>query len=175
LERAFTTKDGRAGLVREARPRDARACLDIVREAANERPRTILTSDEIWSPRQWRRNRLGLGDRGVTLVAEMDGVVAGTLGVNRGDRPALRHTAEFGITVATRFRGVGFGRALLEALEDWARGVGVEKVVLGVHDHNTVARSLYESMGYEVEGVNRREAKFAEGYIDIVRMAKFLG
>lgn len=174
MERRFTTKDGRAGLVRDARPRDARACLEIVREASRERPRTILVTTEIWSPRQWRRNRLGLGEAGVTLVAEVEGTVVGNLGANRGDRPALRHTCEFGVTVGAQFRGVGVGRALLEALEDWCRRVGIEKIQLGVHDHNEFARRLYESLGYTAEGLERRQAKFPEGHIDIVRMAKFL-
>lgn len=171
----FTTKDGRPGLVRAARPSDARACLAIVWEAVQQRPRTLLTSpEEFWKPRQWRRHRMDWGVNGVTLAAEVGGEVAASLGVRRGERPGERHACEFGIVVADRFRGIGVGRALLEAVETWAREQGVEKINLRVFSTNAGARALYERMGYEVEGIERRAAKFPDEYVDHVRMAKFL-
>src|SRR5438132_6782836 len=107
----FTTKDGRAGVVRPTRPRDAKACLAIVWEATNERPRTLMTSpEEFWSPRQWRKHRRDWGPDGVWLVAEVDGRVVGNLGCDRGRRPRERHVAEFGVTVSADHRGVGVGR-----------------------------------------------------------------
>ncbi len=173
--RPFTTKDGRDGLTRPAQRGDAAGCLAIVREATMMRPRTIMTTTgELWGVREWRRRMLGLGRDGITLVAEVEGVVAGLLGAARGERPVTRQDAELGITVAELYRGVGVGRALMDAFEAWARAGGVERAVLGVYDHNDFARALYESMGYQVEGVERRGVKFPEGYVDTVRMAKFL-
>lgn len=175
LVRPFETKDGRGGVVRPARRSDAAACIAIVRQATLMRPRTIMTTtDELWDARTWRRRMLGLGDAGITLVAEVAGVVAGLCGVSRGERAAVRHAAEVGITVGERYRGAGVGRALMEAAEAWARGCGVERIELGVYESNAPARALYASLGYEVEGVDRRSVKFPEGYLDKVRMAKFL-
>jgi L-phenylalanine/L-methionine N-acetyltransferase len=171
----FTTKDGRSGLVRPARPGDAKGCLAVVWEATNERPRTLMTSpEEFWSVRQWRKNRRDWDEDGVWLVAEIDGRIVASLGCERGRRPRERHLCEFGITVGRAFRGVGVGRATLEALEVWAREVGVEKIMLRVFDTNTRARALYERMGYVTEGVDRRAVRFPDEYIDAVRMAKFL-
>jgi RimJ/RimL family protein N-acetyltransferase len=171
----FTTKDGRPGVVRPARPSDARACLAIVWEATQERPRTLMTSpEEFWTPRQWRRHRRDWGPEGVWLVAEVEGRVVGSLGCERGRRPRERHCAEFGITVASRARGIGVGRALLEVLEVWAREQGVERITLRVFATNARARALYERMGYVAEGVERRAVKFPDEVIDAVRMAKLL-
>jgi len=171
----FTTKDGREGVVRPARPRDARACLAIVWEATQERPRTLMTSpDEFWSARAWRKHRRDWDADGVTLVAEVDGKVVANLGSERGRRSRERHLAEFGVTVGRAYRGIGVGRALLEALEVWAHEAGVEKIVLRVFESNARARSLYERFGYVSEGVERRAVKFPDEYIDAVRMGKFL-
>jgi len=138
-------------------------------------PRTIMTmTDEVWSVREWRRRMLGQQDRGITLVAEVDGRVAGLLGAVRGDRPVTAHGAEFGITVAEEYRGAGVGRAMLEALEDWARARGVWRLVLGVFENNTNARALYESLGYEVEGVERQAVAFPDVTVNVLRMSKFL-
>lgn len=173
--REFAAKDGRAGLVRPARRSDAVPCLAIVREATMMRPRSIMTTtEELWSVREWRRRMLGQGERGITLVAEVAGTVAGLLGVARGDRRVVWHVAELGITVGAAYRGIGVGRALMLGCEDWARAGGVERLELGVYEHNEHARRLYDSMGYNVEGVERANVKFPEGAVSTVRMAKFL-
>jgi len=171
----FTTKDGRRGVVRPAMPGDAKACLAIVWEATQERPRTLMTSpEEFWTPRLWRRHRRDWSADGVTLVAEVEGAVVANLGVERGRRPRERHLCEFGVTVGRLHRDIGVGRALLEGLEVWAADVGVEKIMLRVFDSNARARALYEKMGYFSEGVERRAVKFPDEYIDAVRMAKFV-
>jgi RimJ/RimL family protein N-acetyltransferase len=172
----FTTKDGRSGLVRVARPRDAKACLAIVWEATQERPRTLMTSpEEFWTPRAWRKHRRDWTADGVTLVAMVEGRVVANLGCERGRRPRERHLCEFGVTVDRAYRGIGVGRAMLEAVEAWARDVGVEKIMLRVFDSNARARTLYEKVGYFSEGLERRAVKFPDEYIDAVRMAKFVG
>ena len=171
----FTTRDGRSGVVRVARPRDAKACLEIVWEATQERPRTLMTSpEEFWTPRLWRKHRRDWSADGVWLVAEIEGQVVANLGCERGRRPRERHLCEFGVTVGRAHRGIGVGRALLEAVEVWAREVGVEKIILRVFDTNARARALYEKMGYFSEGLERRAVKFPDEYIDAIRMAKFV-
>lgn len=171
----FITKDGREAVVRVARRKDARACLAIVDEAMRERPRTILVQEgEFWSPRQWRKHRRGWDPEGVWLVVEIDGGVTGILTAERGRMLVRRHEAGFGITIGSRFRGVGVGRALLEALESWARDHGVTRITLGVFPENERARTLYASMGYAEEGMMRAAARFPEGHRDVLDMAKLL-
>jgi RimJ/RimL family protein N-acetyltransferase len=172
---AFTTKDGRNGVVRPARPTDAKACLAVVWEATQERPRTLMTTpEEFWTVRQWRKHRIEWGSNGVWLVAEVDRKVIASLGCDRARRPREKHICEFGITVGRAYRGIGVGRAMLETLEVWARENEIEKIILRVFDTNTRARALYDKMGYVSEGVERHAVKFPDEYVDAIRMAKFL-
>lgn len=172
----FVAKDGRRGVIRPALPRDARRCLEVVRETMSERPRTLMvTPAEFWGVRDWRRNRIDWGEQGAWLVAELGGEVVGQLDARRGPRPSERHAIELGITVARAARGFGIGRALMEVLETWAREQGVTKLTLRVFSKNARAQALYASMGYEVEGELRRQVRFPDGEeVDTLVMAKFL-
>jgi ribosomal protein S18 acetylase RimI-like enzyme len=169
----FVTRDGRKGIVREARSSDARACLTIVAEAARERPRTLAVLEkELWTPRDWRRHRLPWGQHGVSLVAEVAGSVVGQLTAERGRRMVTRHSAEFGVTVAAGARDSGVGRALITTLEAWAREHGITRMGLGVFPENARAKALYQSLGYQEEGVERAGMAFPEGEQDVIRMSK---
>ena len=56
----------------------------------------------------------------------------------------------FDVEIANDARGRGFGRAAMEAAEEWTREHGGTRVALNVFGPNMVARSLYDSLGYEV-------------------------
>ena len=55
-----------------------------------------------------------------------------------------------GIEVEEAFRGHGHGRAAMLLAEDEARSRGMTSLGLNVHGQNMTARSLYESLGYQV-------------------------
>lgn len=52
------------------------------------------------------------------------------------------------IEVRAEARGKGYGRATMQAAIDKARELRADTVGLHVFGHNTVARSLYESLGF---------------------------
>ena len=167
---------GRTGVIRDARPSDAREALASVARVVRERPRTLLIGeDELWTPKQWREHRLVWCPDGAWLAAELDGRFVGLYVITRGARRAERHKAEFGVWLVPEARGLGFGRAMLEAGEIWAKEHGVTRVELGVFASNRRARRVYLSAGYEEEGLLRAAYTLPEGEtIDAIRMAKLL-
>jgi ribosomal protein S18 acetylase RimI-like enzyme len=56
----------------------------------------------------------------------------------------------FDIEIAKEVRGRGYGRSTMEAAEAWTRERGGTRVALNVFGPNLTARSLYDSLGYEV-------------------------
>jgi ribosomal protein S18 acetylase RimI-like enzyme len=54
------------------------------------------------------------------------------------------------ISIREQFRGRGFGRAAMLAAEDVAMRGGAVAIGLNVFGPNTIARGLYESLGYVV-------------------------
>ena len=91
---------------------------------------------------------------GITLVALVDGALAGGLRA-RIARPAadpqvvpgLRCSVEE-LVVAPAVRRRGVGRALMAAVEAWARRQGAASVVLTVWAGNRAAAAFYEALGY---------------------------
>lgn len=55
-------------------------------------------------------------------------------------------------------RGEGWGRALMQEAERLAREDGYAELDLNVFGFNTVARGLYESLGYEPVSIQMRKA-----------------
>ena len=56
----------------------------------------------------------------------------------------------FDIEISKDARGRGYGRAAMEAAEQWTREHGGTRVALNVFGPTLTARSLYDSLGYEV-------------------------
>ncbi|MFC7580698.1 GNAT family N-acetyltransferase [Schaalia naturae] len=63
----------------------------------------------------------------------------------RGDPPRV-HVLDLHVEEDLRSRG--YGRAIMELTEQWARDHGAAAISLDVFSTNTVARGLYLSMGY---------------------------
>jgi ribosomal protein S18 acetylase RimI-like enzyme len=68
----------------------------------------------------------------------------------------------------------GAGRRLMEASVAEARARGARKLVLRVLGVNVRARQLYESCGFQVEGILREEFFLDGRYVDDVLMARTL-
>jgi GNAT superfamily N-acetyltransferase len=79
-----------------------------------------------------------------------------------------------GLAVADEARGRGVGRALIRAAIEETRRRGARRLTLRVLGHNTPARKLYESEGFEVEGVLPEEFLLDGAYVDDVFMGRGL-
>ena len=86
---------------------------------------------------------------------EIDNVVVGTAGIGAiGAKYKVRHRAEFGISVAKEFWGLGIGQALTTACIACARAAGYIQLELNVVAENTRAISMYEKNGFVEYGRN---------------------
>jgi ribosomal protein S18 acetylase RimI-like enzyme len=63
----------------------------------------------------------------------------------------------FEIEIEAPFRGRGYGRAAMRLAEGEARVRGMTSLGLNVHGQNMIARSLYESLGYEVTAMQLKK------------------
>jgi ribosomal protein S18 acetylase RimI-like enzyme len=84
----------------------------------------------------------------MSVIAEED--VVGTLWMGRPFSGDADTWFIFDIEIAKDCRGRGFGRAAMVAAEEWTRERGGTRVALNVFGPNLTARSLYDSLGYEV-------------------------
>jgi len=89
-------------------------------------------------------------DPDIFLVAEVGEKIIGVvIGAWDGRRGWIHH-----LTVCPEFRGKGIAKALVRTIEERLKAKGCLKVNLLVHSSNTVARKLYQSLGYsEMHGI----------------------
>ncbi len=93
----------------------------------------------------------------VEIVAVVDHAVVGTAGIEAaGSKYKIRHRAEFGISVAKAFWGLGIGSALVKACIECAKAAGYLQLELNVVAANERAVSIYKKAGFIEYGRNPR-------------------
>jgi putative acetyltransferase len=159
--------------VRRAEPADADALVDLAEQVGSEEGRWILTSSS-WRSIGEERRYLKAVQRhadAAVFVVEDDGRIVGRLSLARDPHPSSRHVADLGLMVSAGHRRRGIGKALLEQAVRWARESGVRKLELHVFPWNEPALRLYESFGFEREGLRRDHYARDGEYVDAVLMA----
>jgi RimJ/RimL family protein N-acetyltransferase len=165
--------------IREAHPDDAAQLVPFVRRLTEEPGIYILMGPgEFTLTVEQERQVLAdyaQADNCVFLVAEAEGRIVGMLNCKGGTRRAKRHEVVLGMSVAREWRGQGVGKKLMARAIEWARGTGiVTRIELLVFTRNEVARHLYESFGFVVEGCLRRAVLRDGEYFDDLIMALLL-
>jgi RimJ/RimL family protein N-acetyltransferase len=110
----------------------------------------------------------------IILLARWEGQVCGYVGAEGGAFRRNRHAVTLSIGVRQAFARRGIGTRLMLALEEWARGVGVERLGLTTLGHNLAAQGLYRKLGYEQEGVRRDSVRVDGVPTDELCFAKLL-
>jgi Acetyltransferase (GNAT) family len=96
----------------------------------------------------------------------MEGQFIGAVFGARGVVRRTRHSLCVVVGVLQAWIGRGVGRALLQALEEWALSRGLHRLELAVAVDNARAIALYERFGFEREGVKRHSRKIEGRYSD---------
>lgn len=176
MRETVTLRDGRAVVLRTATAEDAFGLYLLVDAIARERV-YLLNTQAHWGmegQRRWIASVERAG--GTTLVAEAeDGQIVAWADLSRPAAPLAHHTAALGTGVLDGWRSAGLGRALLSRIAQEARALGLERLELHARSPNARAIRLYESLGWEHEGVGRRAYKHDGAYEDRVQMGLWLG
>jgi phosphinothricin acetyltransferase len=110
------------------------------------------------------------------LVTEQDGVVTGYGYYSQfRDRSAYRFTAEDSIYVRDDVRGMGVGKALVQALLERATAQGFRQMLAVIGDsENAGSIGLHASLGFRQVGVMRGVGLKFDRWVDVVTMQKAL-
>ena len=159
--------------IRHARPEDAATRVQLGASLGREEGGWLLNTNGWRSVGEERRYLRALKryPHAAVFVAEDDGRLVGRLSLARDNHPSSHHVADLGLMIAASHRRRGIGRALLEQATAWARDAGVRKLELHVFPWNEAAIALYESFGFEREGVRREHYRRDGEYVDAILMA----
>ena len=141
--------------------------------------RGALWGDGVFGPREarrWLRAVTDPTDPGrLTFAVELrtSGRLVGLTNLIRIDRAS--GTAYFGVVIGEKdCWGRGVGGETLRLMLERAAALGLRKVLLEVAADNPRAIELYRRIGFQTEGVLRRQLLRPDGAVDVLVMAFFL-
>ena len=160
--------------VRIATRSDAATIAEIYNQGIEGRIATFETT--LRSARDIESQLAEKGDRYPTVVVERDGrIVAWASAGPYRARPVYAGVAEHSVYVARDARGIGAGRAALEALAREYEARGFWKLVSRIFPENTDSLALHERAGFRAVGVYRRHGQLDGQWRDCVIVEKLLG
>jgi len=174
-----STADGRAYTSRSAQRRDTLAYLEFSRGIHEHDPHATLweageyevTSEQIADYITW-----AAGDEiACCLVAVHGGRVVGAANLRGRTFLRVRHVVELSVMVEPGWRRQGVARMLIDRIVAAATAHPViRKIMLRVYSPNTAALSLYEALGFVVEGRLRDHVRLDGQFADELVMALHL-
>ncbi|MFC4321970.1 GNAT family N-acetyltransferase [Litchfieldia salsa] len=108
------------------------------------------------------------------FVAEEHGNLIGYLFAIGGSAKRNKHSAYIVIGIAKVHTGKGIGTSLFQALEKWAKEQEVHRLELTVITNNKAGLSLYQKMGFEIEGTKRDSLYMNGQFVNEYYMSKLL-
>src|SRR6266540_4254665 len=163
-------RDGRGATIRPATLDDAQQVQENINSVGAEVVYILVegVGHDLDAERDWIRQFDGTSS--VFFVAEVDGKIVGQADAHPGRAPKETHVGTVGIAIRDGYRDLGLGRALMERLLEWMRDRQFKKACLEVFATNERAIALYKKLGFEVEGVRRRQYRILGEWVDDVLM-----
>ena len=159
-------------IIRTLLPAEAAAFWSLRLRALREHPEAFASSaeEEENVPLDVVRARLDSQSPSTNLVlgAFVDDKLVGMTGLRRDTFRKAAHKARlWGMYVSPEFQARGIGKRLLEAAIDASRKMGgVEQLHLEVMVDNSRARALYQALGFQSYGVEKRALRIGDVYVD---------
>lgn len=160
-----TLRDNTPLSIRTLRADDASCVQAFLVEAASTTQNLLTCADEFAArSAQSEADRLREAELnpGALYLGAFDpgGEMVGSTTILAHDRRRCRHTARLGMVTATAWRGRGLGKQMLRTGIEWVREHPfIEKLCLEVIHSNEHACKLYESLGFEQEGLRSGQTR----------------
>lgn len=113
-----------------------------------------------------------INSNGIIVALEKDGQLAGYISAERGGYRRIKHSAYIVIGILQDFHGMGFGKKLMKAIDNWANEKKIIRLELTVLKENEKAINLYKKSGYEIEGLRKSSMKIEGNLKDEYYMSK---
>lgn len=159
--------------IRHAAQDDAAAIAEIYTQGIMERIATF--ESEPRTEADIRQKLESDSDRHPTLVAELDGKVAGWASISLyRPRECYAGIGEFSFYVDRNARGHGLGQRLLTALIDEAERLGYWKLLSRVFTFNHASLNACKKQGFREVGVYEKHAKLDGEWLDVVIIERLI-
>ena len=157
-------------LIREATSDDAEAIRSIYNhEVENETSTMDLVPRTLEVQRQWIAARSGAFCAIVAVDSAGEVLGFGALSEYK-DRSGSRSTVENSVYVRRDVARRGIGKQLLSHLIETATISGFHSIIARIEAQSTASRSLHESCGFELVGIEKQVARKFGKWLDVAVM-----
>lgn len=159
--------------VRLATPDDAPAIMAIYNVEVDNHVSTFdLVARTLDEQQRWLAQRSGAFS---AVVAVLDGNVVGFASLSPyKERAAYRTTVEDSVYVSRDHARLGIGRMLMAHVIGIARDSGFHSVIARIEAGGSGSRSLHESCGFELVGIEREVGRKFNRWLDVAIMQLLL-
>lgn len=165
--------------IRQAIESDAAAFLDLLDALDSETHFMLYEPKERKITLESQKSRLAnaVGSENVRILVldeSCENILAGFCAGRRSSNFRDKHVLHIVIGMRQEYTGNRLGGKLLTELEEWALGVGISRLELGVMVHNNYAIALYKRHGFQIEGTKKNSVFLRTGFVDEYIMAKLI-
>ena len=164
--------------LKEAEASDAECLLDFFKAVATESDFMTLAPEGLGMTKQELEifaETQAQTDNQLCLLLYLGEDLVGVLNIAADQNRALRHIGDVFIVVRKAYWNKGLGRILLEEGIAWAEGTNLlRKLDLSVQVRNERAIHLYQTLGFEIEGLRKRGVYKEGEYLDVYLMGKLI-
>lgn len=165
--------------VRAAIESDAAAFLDLWDALDSETEFMLFEPNERKATLEAQKSGLANAETSenvrILVLEDVDAnLLAGFCAGRRSSNFRDNHCLHIVIGIRQAYTGRKWGFVLLSELENWASSNNVVRLELSVMINNRNAISLYENLGYKLEGTKSNAVRLKSGFVDEYIMAKLI-
>ena len=166
-------------LFEEAQAADAEALIDFMNQVAGETDYLVMDDQGFQPSLEATRKILATSQEAedqLCLLARLDDTIIGLINVRTQSPYRISHTGDIFMALRKDYWGYGIGRILLEEVITWAQEMGhLKRLELTFLVRYERAVRLYQSCGFDIEGIKKRGARTDEGeWLDLYYMGRLI-
>ncbi|MGE7770614.1 N-acetyltransferase family protein [Viridibacillus arvi] len=171
-------KNGNEVTVKEATKNDAQQMINFYNVVGGETDFLSFGKNEFnRDVEEYKKfiDSTSLEQNSIILIATLKDEIIGIASINSSQKERMKHVGTLGIVVSEQLVGQGLGRKLMEELINWATSNGVtKKISLVTREDNVFAIELYEKLGFEKEGLLKKDNFINDVYYNTLVMGLFI-
>lgn len=162
-------------IIREAKKEDAQSMIDFYNLVGGETDFLSFGKNEFKRDLKEYESYLESTreeDNSIILLTIIDEQIAGIASINSNQKVRTKHVGTLGIVVAEQYCGLGLGGEMVDYLIEWAKLNGItKKISLLTREDNTRAIELYKKVGFETEGILKKDNYINGVYYNTLMMS----
>jgi len=164
-------KNGEVLTIRKATASDALAMIEYINIVAGESEMITISPGEFNLSEKEEQTiilKRNESSNQIYVVALINEEIVGLADIAASPRKRIKHIGTLGISTLKTHWGKGIGRLIMNHLMDWAtKNSEIQKLHLTVRVDNQRALTIYESLGFEIEGKQKNGLLTAQGMKDV--------